>query len=200
MSLTVKFHVITSQSHRLNLNFHTKQTKFNSSNPKFGPKPIYHSDPLVSIVYNTKPRMHSPSGWSVQAPIKSSLIEPDGGKLVDLVVPETDWASRVLEAQALPKVSLTKIDLEWVHVISEGWASPLRGFMREDEYLQSLHFNSLRTKDGSVVNMSLPIVLAIDDETKERIGSSTNVGLVGPNGDLIAILRRSVFVKHNNVF
>ncbi|PON98442.1 ATP-sulfurylase PUA-like domain containing protein [Trema orientale] len=91
---------------------------------------------------------------SVQAPIKSSLIEPDCGKLADLVVPETNWLRR------------------------EGWASPLRGFIREDKYLQSFHFNSLRTKDGFVVNMSLPIVLAIDDETKERIGSSTNVGLV----------------------
>jgi hypothetical protein len=27
-----------------------------------------------------------------------------------------------------------------------GWAYPLRGFMREDEYLQVLHFNSLRVK------------------------------------------------------
>ena len=67
--------------------------------------------------------------------------------------------------------------------------------MREAEYLQSLHFNSLRTNDGTIVNMSLPIVLAIDDEAKERIGSSTNVGLVGPSGDLIAILRRSVSVN-----
>jgi 3'-phosphoadenosine 5'-phosphosulfate synthase len=38
--------------------------------------------------------------------------------------------------------------------------------------------------------MSLPIVLAIDDETKESIGSSKDVGLVGPEGDLLAILRR----------
>lgn len=42
--------------------------------------------------------------------------------------------------------------------------------MREDEYLQSLHFNSLRLKDGSAVNMSLPIVLSIDDKTKEELG------------------------------
>ncbi|XP_030485285.2 ATP sulfurylase 2 [Cannabis sativa] len=199
MSLTIKLHLITSHSHHLNLNFHTLNhhpTKFTSFNPNIRSKSIYHSDPLVSIVYNTKPRMHSPSR-SVQAPIKSSLIDPDGGKLVDLVIPESERASRVLEAQALPKVSLSKIDFEWVHVISEGWASPLKGFMREDEYLQSLHFNSLRMKDGSVVNMSLPIVLAIDDETKERIGSSTNVGLVGPNGDLIAILRSIEIYKHN---
>ncbi|XP_062109474.1 ATP sulfurylase 2-like [Humulus lupulus] len=196
MSLTIKLHVTTSHSHSHRLNH---LTKFTSYSPNIRSKSIYHSDPLVSIVYNTKPRMHSPSQPVVhQAPaIKSSLIEPDGGELVNLVVPESERASRVSEAQALPKVSLNKIDLEWVHVISEGWASPLKGFMREDEYLQSLHFNSLRTKDGSVVNMSLPIVLAIDDETKERIGSSTNVGLVGPNRDLIAILRSIEIYKHN---
>lgn len=122
--------------------------------------------------------------------VKSSLIEPDGGSLVDLVVPENQRVAKIAEAETMAKVKLTKIDLEWVHVISEGWASPLRGFMREDEYLQSLHFNSLRMKDGSIVNMSLPIVLAIDDEDKEKIGASSDVALVGPNDDLVGILRR----------
>uniref|UniRef100_A0A6N2KPE0 sulfate adenylyltransferase n=1 Tax=Salix viminalis TaxID=40686 RepID=A0A6N2KPE0_SALVM len=129
--------------------------------------------------------------------IKSSLIEPDGGVLVDARVPESERGSKTLEAELLPKVSLAKIDVEWVHVISEGWASPLKGFMRENEYLQSLHFNSLRMENGTVVNMSLPIVLAIDDETKERIGSSKDVGLVGPEGDLLAILRSIEIYKHN---
>lgn len=54
-------------------------------------------------------------------------------------------------------------------MISEGWTSPLKEFMREDEYLQSLHFNCLRMKDGSLVNMSLPIVLAIDDDDKDKM-------------------------------
>ncbi|KAK8642369.1 hypothetical protein V6N13_011715 [Hibiscus sabdariffa] len=129
--------------------------------------------------------------------IRSSLIEPDGGVLVDLVVPESEREAKSVEAESLPKVWLTKIDVEWLHVISEGWASPLKGFMREDEYLQSLHFNSLRLKDGSFVNMSLPIVLAIDDETKERIASSSDVGLVWPDGELIAILRSIQIYKHN---
>lgn len=126
------------------------------------------------------------------AMVKSSLIDPDGGALVDLVVPESVRGAKIIEAETLPKVQLTRIDLEWVHVVGEGWASPLRGFMREDEYLQSLHFNSLRVKDGSFVNMSLPIVLAIDDETKGRIGSSSHVALLGPDGDFVAILRRLV--------
>ncbi|KAF3446761.1 hypothetical protein FNV43_RR11941 [Rhamnella rubrinervis] len=197
MSLTIKLQL--SSHYRLNLNLGTclKENNFTPAyNTKIRPKPIYHSDPLISIVYNNKPTMHA-SKRCVQSSIKSSLIEPDGGVLVDLVVPESERAARTLEAETLPKVGLTEIDLEWVHVISEGWASPLKGFMREDEYLQSLHFNSLRTKDGSVVNMSLPIVLAIDDETKERIGSSTNVGLVGPNGDLVGILRSIEIYKHH---
>lgn len=122
--------------------------------------------------------------------VKSSLIDPDGGSLVDLVVPEGKRALRISEAEAMPKVKLTKIDLEWVHVISEGWASPLKGFMREDEYLQSLHFNCLRMSDGSLVNMSLPIVLAIDDGVKEKIGGSSSVALIGPQGDLVGILSR----------
>lgn len=126
--------------------------------------------------------------------IKSSLIEPDGGALVDLVVPESERGPKTMEAESMPKVKLTKIDLEWAHVISEGWSSPVRGFMRESEYLQSLHFNCLKMKNGTTVNMSLPIVLAIDDETKERVGSSNSVGLIGPNGDLIGILRRSVYL------
>lgn len=131
------------------------------------------------------------------APIRSSLIDPDGGTLVDLVVPESLRASTTSEAESLPQIKLSKIDLEWVHVLSEGWASPLRGFMREHEYLQSLHFNSLRMKDGIVVNMSLPIVLAFDDDSKGRIGSSPHVALVGPDGDHVAILRSVEIYKHN---
>lgn len=122
--------------------------------------------------------------------VRSSLIEPDGGALVDLVVPPAEREARRAEAAALPRVRIGQIDLEWVDVIGNGWASPLRGFMREEEYLQSLHFNSLRLEDGSFVNMSLPIVLAIDDADKEAIGESSDVALAGPGGDLVAILRR----------
>lgn len=40
------------------------------------------------------------------------------------------------EMETLPSLEISKIDLQWVQVLSEGWASPLRGFMREREYLQ----------------------------------------------------------------
>lgn len=107
---------------------------------------------------------------------------------MELFVPESEKDSKVKQALNLPKIGLSMIDLQWVHVLSEGWASPLKGFMRQSEFLQTLHFNSLRLENGSVVNMSVPIVLAIDDAQKNRIGSSTSVALLDDTGALVAIL------------
>ncbi|XP_041018761.1 ATP sulfurylase 2 [Juglans microcarpa x Juglans regia] len=194
MSLSMKLHVTNHLNRKLYPQT-SERSSYTDYKTKIRTNPIYHRNPLISKAY--KPTMHVSSSFSSCCPVKSSLIDPDGGALVDLVVPESERVKKILEAEALPKVRLTKIDIEWVLVISEGWASPLRGFMRENEYLQSLHFSCLRMEDGSVVNMSLPIVLAIDDETKERIGSSPNVGLVGPNGDLVGILQSIEIYKHN---
>lgn len=75
-----------------------------------------------------------------------------------------------------------------LQVLSEGWATPLYGFMRERQYLQSLHFGQLLDlkkkvvfagehddgcRDGWVmdraVNQSIPIVLPITDLQKASI-------------------------------
>lgn len=38
-------------------------------------------------------------------------------------------------AQNLPKLDIGIVDLQWVQVLAEGWAYPLKGFMREQEFL-----------------------------------------------------------------
>lgn len=125
--------------------------------------------------------------------VSSQLISPDGGRLVDLVVDDSIKREKMKEALDLPRIKLSKIDLQWVHVLSEGWASPLSGFMKENEFLQTLHFNSLRLDDGSFVNMSVPIVLAINDLVKNRIGDSDRVALFDPDDDHpVAILSEYV--------
>lgn len=126
------------------------------------------------------------------APRTGGLIEPDGGVLVDLHVSEQEKDSKKAEAATLPKIQLVLVDLQWVHTVAEGWASPLTGFMRQNEYLQSLHFNCLRLPDGTFTNMSLPIVLAIDDEKKQSLSGVNAVTLVGPDGNDVAILRKYV--------
>ena len=42
------------------------------------------------------------------------------------------------------------------------------GFMKEREFLQCQHFNCLL--DDGVTNQSIPIVLAISTEDKEKLG------------------------------
>ncbi|CAL9072171.1 unnamed protein product [Musa textilis] len=130
--------------------------------------------------------------------VSCSLIEPDGGRLVELVAPEGRAREALRrEAAGCPQIKLSRIDLEWVHVLSEGWASPLGGFMREAEFLQTLHFNCLRLGDGSVVNMSVPIVLAIDDAQKRAIGDLRRVALVDAQDKPVAILSNIEIYKHN---
>ncbi|KAI3803971.1 hypothetical protein L1987_32137 [Smallanthus sonchifolius] len=148
---------------------------------------------------NVTPKSISYTQNPTRKPIRIScaLIEPDGGQLVELVVPESERDVKKKEAMGLPQIKLSRIDLEWVHVLSEGWASPITGFMRESEFLQTLHFNSLRLGDGSVVNMSLPIVLDIDDSQKNRISGSTAVALVDSAGNPVAILNNIEIYKHN---
>lgn len=162
-------------------------TAFAKTSP-FLSQPLTKSHKSDSITTSISFPSNSKSRSLRSSRVRAGLIEPDGGKLVELVVPEPRRREKKHEAADLPRVKLTSIDLQWMHVLSEGWASPLRGFMRESEFLQTLHFNLLRLDDGSVVNMSVPIVLAIDDEQKALIGESKRVALVDSDDNPIAIL------------
>jgi 3'-phosphoadenosine 5'-phosphosulfate synthase len=71
------------------------------------------------------------------------LPYPDGDEIVDLLVPGDKIAQRTIEASTLPKALLTDIDVNWLQTVAEGWAAPLKGFMREGTLLQTIHFNSI---------------------------------------------------------
>lgn len=77
-------------------------------------------------------------------------------------------------SKSLLSIKLDKIDLQWTQILSEGWASPLYGFMKENEYLQTLHFNSI-TFNKTTYNFSIPIVLSIPEELKVKIESQTHI-------------------------
>lgn len=56
--------------------------------------------------------------------------------VVELFVSDERKPDAIVEADTLPSVDINEVDLQWVQILSEGWASPLTGFMREREYLQ----------------------------------------------------------------
>eukprot|EP00325_Prymnesiales_sp_UTEX-LB-985_P004529 CAMPEP_0174699716 /NCGR_PEP_ID=MMETSP1094-20130205/4909_1 /TAXON_ID=156173 /ORGANISM="Chrysochromulina brevifilum, Strain UTEX LB 985" /LENGTH=534 /DNA_ID=CAMNT_0015897099 /DNA_START=83 /DNA_END=1683 /DNA_ORIENTATION=+ len=141
----------------------------------------------------------------------SGLTAPDGGELINLIVPADQLAAKQAEAAAMPMVPLTDIDVNWLQVIGEGWAAPLKGFMREGTLVQTLHFNSMLvdqdnfTGDGGYsttptnwmqdsfprerVSMPIPIVLPITDFTKRSIKGAKAVALTNAAGVPLAILR-----------
>ena len=99
----------------------------------------------------------------------------------------------LIETQNLPSVSINTLDLQWVQVLGEGWASPLKGFMREREFLQCQHFNCLL--DDGVTNQSIPIVLAITSDDKAKIGESKKIALKYQD-KIVAILSDIEIYEH----
>ncbi|KAK3769733.1 hypothetical protein RRG08_062073 [Elysia crispata] len=112
----------------------------------------------------------------------------------DLTVPESQREAAKAEAATLSSVEINKVDLQWTQVLGEGWATPVAGFMREKEYLQSQHFGCLL--DAGVVNQSIPLVLPIKTEDKERLAGAEAFTLKYQGQD-IAILRQPEFYPHN---
>jgi len=106
-----------------------------------------------------------------------------------------------------PEVELNLVDLQWLQVLAEGWATPLSGFMRERQYLQSLHYGQLfdlkkkckipgeetLSEDpaledpypiySTVISQSVPIVLPITDDIVAKLQATgeSEKSVVSPN-------------------
>ncbi|XP_029465667.1 bifunctional 3'-phosphoadenosine 5'-phosphosulfate synthase 2 isoform X2 [Rhinatrema bivittatum] len=125
---------------------------------------------------------------------REAIVPPAATKdIQELFVPENQLDLVRAEAETLPTVQITKVDLQWVQILSEGWATPLKGFMREREYLQVIHFNTLL--DGGIINQSIPIVLPISADDKERLEDCTALALVY-KGKRVAILSSPEIYEH----
>merc|ERR1719376_1101797 len=74
------------------------------------------------------------------------------------------------KANSLESLDITKLDAQWLQTLSEGWATPLRGF------LQCQHFGCL-LDNGDVVNQSVPIVLPVHTEMKEKLEGQMAISL-----------------------
>lgn len=112
----------------------------------------------------------------------------------DLFVPQDKLEAAKAEAEALEKYELSKVDLQWLQVLSEGWAYPLKGFMKEDDFLTCQHFNTV-TRDGKKFNQSIPIVCPVNDENKARLENKDAIALTY-NGKTLAIMRKPEFYDH----
>lgn len=116
-------------------------------------------------------------------------------KIRELFISENKLEDAEKEAVTLDKLTISTLDLQWLQVLAEGWATPLKGFMRENEFLQCLHFNCITTDDGERVNQSIPIVLPINSEDKQRLERSSAIALYY-EGVCYAIVRQPEIYYH----
>ena len=93
--------------------------------------------------------------------LPNGLPYPDGDEIVDLLVPKDQVSKLRAEAETLPKALLTDIDVNWLQTVAEGWAAPLKGFMREGTLLQTMHFNSILVDPKNI--------------TGSKVGSTTSL-------------------------
>ncbi|GAB0088003.1 bifunctional 3'-phosphoadenosine 5'-phosphosulfate synthase [Sergentomyia squamirostris] len=117
----------------------------------------------------------------------------DTDRIPELFVIGAKKAAILAESNNLPALAITTVELQWLQVLSEGWANPLRGFMREKEFLQTLHFNCIISEDETMrENQSVPIVLSVNDLDKERLDGVSALTLCYDSKP-VAILRRPEF-------
>ncbi|XP_026685454.1 bifunctional 3'-phosphoadenosine 5'-phosphosulfate synthase-like [Diaphorina citri] len=122
--------------------------------------------------------------------INNNIID-DGNTVQNDIIEEQYVSHNDAYVEALPRLDIGVIDLQWVQVIAEGWSSPLKGFMREDEFLKTIHFNTL----DSHVNQSVAIVLAVTGEDKQRLEGNKEIALYH-NSTPVAILYSPEFYVH----
>ena len=116
---------------------------------------------------------------------EAGILPSSHPTITELFVPAEEAEAKKAEGAGLYKVPLTKLDMEWMQVLAEGWASPLTGFMRETEFQQSLHFNST----SGTNNQSCPIVLPVTLAQKSEIEGKDAITLTYEGKD-VAILRK----------
>ncbi|XP_046914783.2 3'-phosphoadenosine 5'-phosphosulfate synthase [Dermatophagoides farinae] len=137
--------------------------------------------------------------------IKRNIISLDKiQEIHELFINEDDKPNELRRASHLPSINISTVDLQWIQVLSEGWATPLKGFMRETEYLQCLNFGMLM--NGKWHNQTIPITLAITNEQKSYLASIQNGGDDNDsnhyngfdNPEQVDAIKKSVVLKYND--
>ena len=113
----------------------------------------------------------------------AELIQPYGGKLVDLLAVGEERESIMSRATLLPRLQLTQRNLCDLELLATGAFSPLRKFMGKDDYLSVLE--SMRLANGTL----FPIPISLTVAPNPNISEAAEIALADEHNDLLAIMR-----------
>ncbi len=114
----------------------------------------------------------------------SNVIEPYGGKLVDLMVPEDQLAELMNYANNLYSIRISQRAVHDLELLAVGAFSPLDRFMSEADHQSVL--DEMRLANGHI--FPVPIPLPIGEEDRSQIEVGQDIALRSPQNELLAIM------------
>ncbi len=118
---------------------------------------------------------------------------PHGGKLINRILRGKDREIAEMKAKELRKIPLTSREVSDLEMIASGAMSPLEGFMCKDDYHSVV--DTMRLTNG--LPWSLPVTLAVSQETADSLTLKEEVALVDGHGHDLAILTVEDIFKHD---
>ena len=115
----------------------------------------------------------------------STLIQPHGGALVDLIVSARRAAELKSGIRDWPAWDLTERQVCDLELLLNGGFSPLRGFMGQEDYESVCR--EMRLADGSL--WPIPITLDIDERTAGGLEPGSRLALRDVEGVTLAVLQ-----------
>ena len=113
-----------------------------------------------------------------------TLIEPHGGRLVNLLADSSDFSALKDESNEYPSWTLTDRQICDLELLLNGAFSPLNGFMTKNDYESVLE--SMRLADGTL--WPIPITLDASDQFAEEIKCREKITLRDKEGFALAFL------------
>ncbi len=122
-----------------------------------------------------------------------ALIAPHGGTLVNRFVDDAQREALIAEAATLPGITLSSKQACDLEMIAIGAFSPLTGFVGKADFERIC--TDMRLADGTV--WSIPITLAVDEETKETLTEGGRAALYHGDGTLLAVMDITEIYPHD---
>ena len=116
--------------------------------------------------------------------ITDELIRPHGGVLVDRITAPAALGGALAAAARLPAVRLNAVQHSDLVCIATGVFSPLTGFVGRADYESIVE--RMRLANGAV--WSIPVTLAVSNDTAASLKSARSIALEDPSGRLVATM------------
>jgi sulfate adenylyltransferase len=112
------------------------------------------------------------------------MIDPHGGRLINRLVGGEKGVALEVEARELPVIQLNPFELSDLEMLAVGAFSPLEGYMGRADYVRVIDNKRL----ASGLPWTLPITLAVDEETADSLKNTSRVALADASDARLAVL------------